>query len=330
VTRVLITGGAGFIGLHLAEALAAQGHQVDVLDSFTRAVEDESLARLLESGSVRLIRRNLLEADALDDLEPAYDAVYHLAAIVGVAHVLERPAAVLRDNVEIHGRVLSFAARREPPPRLVFASTSEVYAGTLEHFGLPLPTPETAPLAVPSLAEPRSAYMLSKLYGEAMCHHWGGPFTIVRPHNVYGPRMGLSHVVPELLERAHEAPDGGRLEVYSVDHTRTFCYVEDAVEMLIRVASSPACEGETLNLGRERPELPIAELARAVVAVVGKTLEIVPLPPTPGSPARRCPDMSRMLNLTGFEARIELAEGIERTYAWYRKHVFAGGAVSAR
>jgi UDP-glucose 4-epimerase len=329
VSRVLITGGAGFVGLHLAQELAARGANVDVLDSFARGVEDETVTRLVQSGDIRLIRCDLLDPAALDDLSPVYDTIFHLAAIVGVAHVRERPASVLRDNVEIHGRVLAFAARHDPRPRLVFASTSEVYAGTLEHYELPLPTPETTPLALTSLAEPRTTYLLSKLYGEAMCHHAEVPFSIVRPHNVYGPRMGLSHVVPELLKRAHDAPDGGQLEVYSADHTRTFCYVGDAVEMLIRVAADPRCAGETLNLGRQRPEVSIREVAGAVLDVVGKRLEIVPLPPTPGSPERRCPDMTRMRKLTGFEARIELTTGIERTYAWYREYVFSGTGVSA-
>ena len=84
----------------------------------------------------------------------------------------------------------------------VFASTSEVYAGSLEHFGLPIPTPETAPLGLPDLGRPRTTYMLSKIYGEALCRHAGLPFTILRPHNLYGPRMGMAHVIPELHARA--------------------------------------------------------------------------------------------------------------------------------
>jgi nucleoside-diphosphate-sugar epimerase len=164
--------------------------------------------------------------------------------------------------------------------------------------------------------------MLSKIYGEAMCQHAGVPFTVLRPHNVYGPRMGLAHVIPELLQRAHHASPGQPLEVASVDHRRTFCYVEDAIEMLWRAASSPACSGETLNIGVAEPEVAIGELARLIVHTVGKPIEIVPLPPTPGSPARRRPDMTKTLALTGYRPQVELPSGVRRTYDWYQAHVF--------
>jgi nucleoside-diphosphate-sugar epimerase len=172
--------------------------------------------------------------------------------------------------------------------------------------------------------------MLSKVYGEAACHYAELPFTIVRPHNIYGPRMGLSHVVPELLQRVYGADEGGTLEVFSPRHQRTFCYVDDAVELIRRAAESDACEGETLNVGAEEPEIAIVELAQLIAAVVGKQLKIVPGGDTAGSPPRRRPDMKRTRSLTGFEPVISLREGIERTYEWYRVNVFEGSGVSAR
>jgi nucleoside-diphosphate-sugar epimerase len=133
--------------------------------------------------------------------------------------------------------------------------------------------------------------------------------------------MGMAHVIPELLRKAHEAPDGGSIEVYSVDHTRTFCFIDDAIDMMRAVAVAPTCNGETLNLGCQAPETAIGDLARIVVDTVGKSLNIDAKPPTAGSPARRCPDMSRMTALTGREAGTSLADGIRRTYAWYDAEV---------
>jgi UDP-glucose 4-epimerase len=138
--------------------------------------------------------------------------------------------------------------------------------------------------------------------------------------------MGLSHVIPELLERAHQAPDGGILKVSSIDHTRSFCHVRDAVEMLVRAAQEPACAGETINVGRQEPEVRIGALARTVIDVVGRDLEIEPLPPTPGSPARRAPEMSKAAGLLGYTAAVGLEDGIRDTYEWYRANVFAGGS----
>jgi nucleoside-diphosphate-sugar epimerase len=321
VSKALLTGGAGFIGSHLAQRLVGLGYDVDLVDDFSRGANDEVIADLQRSGRVRLLERDLRDPAALDDADDDYAIVAHLAAIVGVANVLERPSDVLTANVLMTDHAMSCARRQRGLDRLLFISTSEVYAGTLEHFELPVPTPETTPIALPDLARPRTTYMLSKLYGEAMAHHSGLPFTIVRPHNVYGPRMGLAHVIPELLQRAHHAADG-RLEVYSVDHRRTFCYIDDAVEMIVRALREPRCAGATLNLGTQAPEVSIREVAELVAHVVGKDLEIVPLPATSGSPTRRCPDMSRTTELTGYASQIGLEDGIRRTYEAYRDRVF--------
>jgi nucleoside-diphosphate-sugar epimerase len=328
VTRALVTGGAGFIGARLTRRLVEEDIEVDLVDDFSRAVRDDELAALIEAGGVRVLPRDLRDPGALDDLRERYGFVVHLAAVVGVAHVVRDPLAVLEDSVAMLRNVIATARRQREPPRLLYASTSEVYAGTLDQGALPFPTPEDTPLTVTRLARPRTAYMLAKIYGEAMCHQAQVPFTIVRPHNVYGPRMGLSHVIPELLQRAHAAPDGGELTVASIEHRRTFCHVDDAVEMLWRIASSPASAGATLNVGTGAPEVPIGELAAMVAATVGKRLEIVPRPSTPGSPPRRCPDMARTHRITGYMPRVELATGLRRTYDWYRRYVFAPDAGS--
>jgi len=323
VKRALITGGSGFIGSHLARRLLDADYAVDLVDNFSRGRRDGDLETLLEAPGVRLLERDLLQPEALSQEGEDYDLIVHLAAIVGVANVLNAPYRVLEDNVLLLLRVLEFARRQRALSRVVFTSTSEVYAGSLGLSMLPLPTPETAPLALPRLDEPRTSYLLSKLYGEALCLQSGLPVTVVRPHNVYGPRMGLAHVIPELLQRAHETPAGGTLEVFSVEHRRTFCYVDDAVEMIARAAESSRCAGEVLNVGREAPEVRIGDVAQTVRDTVGKPLEIRALPPTPGSPERRCPDMSKTSELTGHAAGVGLEDGIRLTYAWYADRLFA-------
>jgi nucleoside-diphosphate-sugar epimerase len=328
--KALITGGAGFIGYHLASHLVASGWRVNLVDSFARGASDHALGGLQASERVRLLERDLRSSDALADADDDCTHVFHLAAIVGVSHVLDRPYEVLRDNVAMLTHALDFARTQSRLERFLFASTSEVYAGTFRHLSVPIPTPEDVPLALPDISEPRTCYLLSKIYGEAMCQHGGIPFTIVRPHNVYGPRMGLSHVIPELLERAHAAADGGALEVFSVDHRRTFCHVDDAVAIIARSALTEKAEGEILNVGNEDGEVSIGELARVVLAVVGKQLEIVAGPETPGSPRRRCPDMTKTTRLTGYRPSVDLDAGIMQTYEWYRGNVFDGARLAVR
>ena len=322
----LVTGGCGFIGSHLARRLLDDGWSVDLLDDFSRGVHDADLRALLEHPEVRLVERDLRDPGALDGLGP-YELVFHFAAMLGVANVLERPYETLRDNTALLVSVLEWARGQSSAPRVVFTSTSEVYAGALEEGLLTVPTPETAPIVVPPRERPRTSYMLSKLYGEALCLSSGIPVTIVRPHNFYGPRMGMSHVIPELLGRAHATPDAGSLEVYSVDHRRTFCFIDDAVELVLRAALSPEGEGRVLNAGAQEPEWTIGEVAEVVCRSVGKRLDIVPLPATPGSPLRRAPDLSEIRALTGYTPAVGLEEGVRRTYEWYRDNIFSSDDV---
>ena len=320
--RVLITGGAGFIGLHLAQRLADLGYTIDLHDNFSRGADDAELRDLLEHGQVSLVIGDLLRPDGLAGVRGAFDYAVHLAARVGVRNVVADPERTLIDNVTMLHHILRWARDQTALRRFLFFSTSEVYAGAEAAGLLPIPTPEDAPLVLPSLSEARSAYALSKIVGESLCHYAGVPYTILRPHNVYGPRMGMDHVIPELLRRAYDAPDGGELSVYSVEHRRTFCFVADAVELIRLALEAPGAAGRTLNLGAGAPEVTIGHLATLVAQVVGKELTIVPLPPTPGSPSRRQPDMSLAAAVTGFRAQVDLEEGVTRTFDWYREHLF--------
>jgi nucleoside-diphosphate-sugar epimerase len=126
-----------------------------------------------------------------------------------------------------------------------------------------------------------------------------------------------------LLQRACAADQQGSLEVYSVDHTRTFCFVDDAVEMVLRLAVAGRALGKAVNVGVQEPEISIGRLAEVVIATVAKRLTILPLAPTEGSPRRRAPDMSLCLSLTGYRGRTSIEEGVQRTYDWYRGHASA-------
>jgi len=323
VSKFLVTGGAGFIGERVASALLADGNEVHIVDNFSRGQNDQALKTLAGPCDARILQEDLLAPDALSSLPDDYDFVVHLAAIVGVQNVLQRPYETLQDNVLMQLAAIRFARRQKLLKRFVFASTSEVYAGSVGRGDLPVPTPEDVRLTLTPLHEPRSSYMLSKIYGEAMLLHSGLPFTIVRPHNIYGPRMGMAHVVPQLLEKAHRARPHSFIEVFSVDHRRSFCFIDDAVEMVKRVLDSPAALNEILNLGAESPEVTMRQVAEIVIRTVGKPLVIRSMPPTSGSPARRAPQMARMREATAYVARVGLEEGIQRTYDWYRGHVFA-------
>jgi UDP-glucose 4-epimerase len=322
MNKALITGGLGFIGYHLSSRLLAEGYLVHAYDNCLRGNIDADIDELRASDRYGLILGDLMEDGCLAKLDRDYTHIFHLAAIVGVRHVLERPYQVLRDNTLCLLRSLELARSQDNLQRFLFPSTSEVYAGTLQHFGIQIPTPEKTPLTVTDLRQARTSYMLSKIYGEALCQQAGVPFTIIRPHNIYGPRMGMAHVIPELLDRAYRCSAGGRLLVFSANHKRTFCYVDDAVELIVRLANSPEARNETFNIGSTDEETSINTLARLVIDVVGKPLDIEPGAETPGSPERRRPDVSAAISIASYTPGVSLSKGVGRTFEWYRTHVY--------
>jgi nucleoside-diphosphate-sugar epimerase len=328
--KILITGGAGFIGLHLANHLSNKDCNVHIIDNFARAIHDEELEEVLTRKNVSFSNIDLLDKSQIDLLGNDYDLIYHLGAIIGVKHVLQQPYSVLYDNIRMLANIIDLARKQLNLNRFFFASTSEVYAGTLKSFELVIPTPEASPLTVTDLSESRTSYMLSKIYGEALCQMSGIPFTLFRPHNIYGPRMGMAHVIPEQLKKAYDANDGDYIEVFSADHTRCFCYVDDAVEMLWRMAENPECEGKTLNLGTQIPELTIREVAETCFLTVNKKLNIKFMPASPGSPTRRGPDMSKTKKLIDYESKVSFLDGVAITYEWYKKNIFEGEGISAQ
>jgi nucleoside-diphosphate-sugar epimerase len=328
--KALITGGAGFIGGQLTKRLLADGFEVDLIDNMSRGVEDDLIAEFRTHEGFSVHVADLRDPDSLGGIGDDYTHVFHFAALLGVQNVLDRPLAVLRDNVSMLETMLDLAARQSDLERFVFPSTSEVYVGTQQHFELPIPSPETTPLAISPLDHPRTSYMLSKIYGEALCHQSGLPFTIIRPHNFYGPRMGLSHVIPQLLQRIHDASDGDELVVYSIDHQRTFCFIDDAVEYVVRLLGADDAVGGTFNIGVQSPEMTIGGLAELLCGIVGRDLTLVAGETTPGSPPRRCPDMSHTIAVTGHHPAVSLEDGVRRTYDWYRARVFEGDQVSAK
>ena len=325
--KVLITGGAGFVGYHLANNLLESGYRIDILDNFSRGVNDVQLFDLVENEKISLINADLLQS-AAEQIDNDYGYIYHFAAVIGVQHVLKAPFDVLEKNFILLQNALKIARKQKKLRRFVFTSTSEIYAGTLNQYGLEFPTPESTPLMVSDPHEARSSYMLSKIYGETMCLHSGLPVTIVRPHNFYGPRMGLSHVIPELMKKVVDT-DTGIVDVFSVKHKRTFCYIADAIDMIQLLAESDKTIGESYNIGNDDEEITMGELAQKIIDLIGKDVAINSMPTTPGSPERRCPSIRKLKKAISYTKQYPLDKGLQKTFAWYDANVFSGQKVSA-
>jgi UDP-glucose 4-epimerase/UDP-glucuronate decarboxylase len=318
MASVLVLGGAGFIGYHLAARLADEGHALTLVDDLSRGRIDAALAALRARPGVHFVEADLTAPGALASLPRDWDQVYMLAAVVGVRNVERDPARVLRTNT------LALQALLDWLPgvgeTVFFASTSEVYAGSVALGLAPVPTPETVPLAIADGGAPRAAYAISKLVGEAMVTHTararGLRCVIGRFHNVYGPRMGTDHVIPELALRAIRREDPFRL--YGAGQRRAFCHVSDAVEAAVSLVSTERARGRIVNIGNDAEETVIEDLATLIVRQAGYRPALDRVPAPAGSPERRCPDLAELRALTGFAPKVPLQTGVAETYDWYR------------
>ncbi|KPK41103.1 MAG: hypothetical protein AMJ78_06365 [Omnitrophica WOR_2 bacterium SM23_29] len=321
-TKVLITGGAGFIGYHLADYLSEDKNcEIILIDNLSAGMLDADLKKLLKKRQVKFSNLDLKDSNSVAGLKVNFDYIYHLAAVVGVKNVTEKPDSVLSVNIITTLNLLDWMKRTQKRlKKFVFASTSEVYTGTARHYKINMPTDENVNICLDDIGSARTTYALSKIVGESASLNYyrtfGVPAVVVRYHNIYGPRMGCRHVIPELMLKAKSAKE--YLEVCSTGHTRSFCYVSDATKATVAVATSPRTVGQILNIGKEDEEMKIGQLAKKIVAIVNPSLKIRPLPTQEGSVPRRCPDTSKLKELVGYRPGVSLKEGLKLTWQWYR------------
>ena len=240
--------------------------------------------------------------------------------MVGVRNVASQPDRVVYVNTGIILNTLEWL-RRVGCGRLLFASTSEVYAGSVENGTAAVPTAEDAPATVLDTQAPRATYAITKILGEAAVTHYaaaGGYGAVVaRYHNVYGPRMGFDHVVPELMERVIHETDP--FPVYGLEHTGAFCYVSDAVSATHALMTCPLDRCEIVHVGNDAEEVPIRHLLSKLFDAAGFHPAIEEHPAASGSVSRRCPDLGKLKALTGYRPAGDLKEGLALTGEWYQR-----------
>lgn len=321
--RIIVTGGGGFIGYHLAEYLSRQNEtQVTVIDNHSRGASDDMFAELAARENVIALNEDMTKKDFYAKLSGRYDEIYHLAAINGTKNFYEHPYEVLRVNLLSLINILEWC-NAENCGAFLFSSSSEAYAGTVNRFYNAdfIPSAEDIPLTVDNVMNPRWSYGGSKLAGELLtinyCRTRGVPFKIIRYHNVYGVRMGFEHVLPEFFKRIHDKVNP--FPIFGGQETRAFCAVEDAVLATESVMLSEKCNGEIVHIGNSTQEIKILDLLALVFEVANfhPAVEVKPAPS--GSVARRCPDTRKLFDLTGFKASTTLEQALPKMYSWYEK-----------
>jgi UDP-glucose 4-epimerase len=316
--RTLITGAAGFIGYHLARRLASEPlARLVLVDNFVRGRQDDAYRELCERDNVEAHAIDLSDPSAVSTLPDDIDVIYHQAALNGTQNFYEHAYEVMRCGTLPTFNLIEKYVRPGCLARFVYAGTPEAYASTVSRFGWEVPTGEDVPLCVDDVFNARWSYAAAKIHGEVLsihaCRQFGVECSIIRYHNVFGPRMGDKHVIPDFLVSLNS----GRPTLHGYDDTRAFLYIDDAVEATIRVGASRATAGQVVNVGSAR-EITIFELADEIMRLVGRSAEEIALHPAPpGSVARRAPSIAKLRELTGFEPRWSLAAGLAETMRFY-------------
>ena len=323
--RILITGGAGFIGSHLADSLLREGQQVTVLDDLSTGSR-ENIAHLLHPGDGRgfaFHQDTIFNSRLVDRLVQECDVVYHLAAAVGVQRIFQAPVEAMETNVAGTELLLRIAARHGR--HIVLASTSEVYGKSTQ-----LPFREDGDLVLGPTDRSRWSYACSKAIDEFLALAWhrqsGLPVTIARLFNTVGPRQSGRYgmVLPRFVSQALL---GEPITVYgSGEQTRCFTHVDDIVEGLAAIVRHDHTIGQIYNLG-STTEISINRLAQSVIEATGSRSPIVHVPYESAYPPgfedmpRRLPDISKARSAFGFQARRNLQQTLDDVIADRRRRL---------
>lgn len=317
--KVLVTGAAGFIGMHCAERLAARGDEVIGLDNlspyYSVELKQARLARLHALKGVRVERLDVADVGALEKLFAATrpEFVLHLAAQPGVRYSLENPGAYIQANLVGFANLLE-AVRRHPPTHLVYASSSSVYGANEK-----LPWAESD-----NVDHPLSLYAATKKSNELMAHVYshlfGIPATGLRYFTVYGP-WGRPDMSPLLFAQA--IMQGKPIQVFNHGNMqRDFTYVDDVVEGTLRVLERPpACTPPyaLYNIGNHRP-VALLDYIAALEAALGRTALKEFKPMQPGDVQATCADTERLAEAIGFAPSTPLEEGLEKFARWFKSY----------
>ncbi len=305
--RYLVTGGAGFIGSHLSEALIGRGQHVVGLDDLSTGSET-NVVGLIAEDRYRLVVGSILDDHILAGLVEECDTVIHLAAAVGVKTIVEQPLRSLVTNIRGTERVIEAAHRYRR--RVFLASSSEVYGKNGD-----VPLRETADCVVGSPSISRWGYALSKAVDECLAIAYSrekGLSTVIgRFFNTVGPRQSPSYgmVIPRMIQ---QAVAGDAVTVFGDgNQTRCFCHVDDVVRAVIALLEHPEADGEVFNIGSSE-EVSINELAQRVIAVTESSSTVVRIPYDQAYPSgfedmmRRVPDIRKITELVGWSPAHDL------------------------
>ena len=320
--KVLILGGAGFIGMNIIKTLGEKyNSSITIADNFFRGKMDDDLNSLVKKYNVRVISADLTKYSSFNQFESDYENVYMLASVVGVEYTMQMPNELIRINTMLIMNTLEWL-KNSNCKRVLFTSTSECYAGSIEKFSYQVPTSEIVPLCIENISNPRFTYAVTKMLGESGFLNYAKVFgfecVIIRYHNVYGSRMGFKHVIPQVVKRFldKESP----FKIYGHNQTRAFNYIDDAVNGTIEAMENEKSNGQIFHIGDMNAEISINTLVRYIGSLLNYKGDYIYEKAHSGSVSRRCPDTRKAQKILNYKAQTDWKKGIKLTVDWYVKY----------
>lgn len=311
--RILITGGAGFIGTSLAARLVEE-NEVIIYDNFHRnALKDTALAN---HKNVRVVVGDVLDSKGLAEACRGVNHVVHMASIAGVDTVMNRPVLTMKVSLLGTMNALEAASQVDGLERFIDFSTSEVFG----RYAYKVTEGDVAQLGV--VGEARWTYAVSKLATEHLAlNYWkekGFPAASVRPFNIYGPAQVGEGAVHHFIVKAIRGDD---LVVHNDGaQIRSWCYIDDIIDGVLRVMELESAVGHAFNIGNPRATVTIYNLAEQIIRISGSSSKIRQVEWNFPDVELRIPNIEKARSLLAYEPKVGLEEGLERTIAWYREH----------
>ena len=319
INKIIITGGAGFIGFNLASQLAKENYNVIIWDNLSRGKYDDNLKNLLKEKNVKFIRKDLTKK--INSKKMNVSHIFHLAGSVGVSNINKNPYNSFLNNFLTLKNIVEFNRGLKKQAKLILFSTSEVYSNLIKKKMIRFPIKETNDIIIENKIINRDSYFLSKIFNEKFLQLSNSNYLILRPHNIFGPRMGYNHVVPELAKRMLNNKNKKEIKIYSPNHSRAFCYIDDAIHQILKLSMNKNIKNEIFNIGNMQEEIKMMDIANKIKLILNINLKLKRGKITKGSPSRRVPDMSKTLKKIQRKKFIKLNEALKLTISWYRNQL---------
>ncbi len=306
--NILITGGTGFIGSHLAEMLARQGNTVTCFDRYNINNNWGWLEESELSKDINVILGDIRDFDSVHDATAGQDIIFHLAALIGIPYSYKSPLAYIRTNIEGTYNILESSKLRQIE-KIIITSTSETYG-----------TAQTVPISESHPLVGQSPYSASKISADQLALSYylsfDSPVIIARPFNTYGPRQSSRAIIPTIFSQLML---GEELSLGNLSPTRDLTYVADTCKGFIELANHPKLDGEVINIGSNK-EISIGDLADLIQTIVGKELKVTEskerFRPGKSEVDRLLCDNTKICKLTSWKPEVELRVGLKNVYEW--------------